>query len=116
MRAYLDAFTSGEEISISERPFKKRADTFMARVHPVKYSVWDIRAIEPWPGIRCFGCFGDIDLFIALTWDYRENLDETEDGFALEAKRCRDCWSTLFVCNPREGGIDDLISWNFVVS
>ena len=112
-RAYLDAYTSGEEIGVSERPFSKRADTFMARVHPIEHHVWDIRVIEPRPGIRCFGCFGDIDLFVALTWDYRDNLDETPAGFELKAKECRRIWLSLFTSPPFNGGIDDLFSFNF---
>lgn len=95
-RGYLDAFTSGEEIGVSEKPFNKRSDTFLARVHPTQLEVWDIRAIEPSPGIRGFGCFGDRDLFIVLTYEYRENLDATANGFAIEARRCRQVWDFLF--------------------
>ena len=37
----------GEKLGVSEKPFNKRADTFLARVHPINLEVWDIRAIEP---------------------------------------------------------------------
>jgi hypothetical protein len=114
-RGYLDAFTSGEEIGVSEKPFNKRYDTFLARVHPRGLEVWDVRAIEPRPGIRCFGCFGDRDLFIALTYEYRENLVETEDGFAAEAQRCRKDWDSLFSSEPHRGSVSDLLT-NFYIS
>jgi hypothetical protein len=109
-RGYLDAFTGGEEIGASEKPFHKRSDTFLARVHPPQLDVWDIRAIEPRPGIRCFGCFGGRDLFIALTFEYRENFAENEDDFAAEARRCREYWDTLFSSVPVRGNINDLLT------
>ena len=43
-------------------------------------------------GIRCFGCFAEKDLFIALTWNYRENITD----FGVEVERCREAWDTLF--------------------
>lgn len=114
-RAYLDAFAGGEEIGVSEKPFNKRADTFLARVHPTSLGVWDIRAIEPRPGIRCFGCFGDYDLFVALIWDYRENIEETPEGFEILARECRRVWDKFFSYPPRQGPINDLLS-NFYAS
>lgn len=113
-RGYLDAFTGGEELGVSEKPFNKRADTFLARVHPINLEVWDIRAIEPRPGIRCFGCFGGLNLFVGLTYEYRENLEETEEAFAIEARRCRDAWD-FFSTAPSRGNVSDLLT-NFYVS
>jgi hypothetical protein len=115
-RAYLDAFVDDEEIGVSEKPFTKRADTYLARVHPIELDVWDIRIIEPAAGIRCFGCFGDRNLFVALTWDYRENLDETADGFAALARDCRAVWSSLFTIPPRTGSIDVHLSSNYYLA
>ena len=86
-----------------------------ARVHPTQLEVWDIRAIEPSPGIRGFGCFGDRDLFIVLTYEYRENLDATANGFAIEARRCRQVWDFLFSSVPYGGGVSDLLT-NFYLS
>jgi hypothetical protein len=47
-----------------------------ARVHPVKAEFWSIRVTAPedTPGIRVLGAFADKDKFIALTWDYREDM------------------------------------------
>jgi hypothetical protein len=116
LRAYLHAFVDNEEIGVSEKPFTKRGDTFLARVHPIEQDVWDIRVIEPSPGIRCFGCFGDRDLFVALTWNYRENIEETANGFELEARECRSVWSSLFTLPPRTGRIDVHLSGNYFAS
>ena len=109
-RAYLEAFASGEEISVSENPFQKSSYTFMARVHPIGLDVWDIRVMELRPGIRCFGCIGDSDLFVALTWDYRENIEENAEGFKKEALRCREAWDKLFTCQPKKGNASGLLS------
>ena len=73
-RGALDAFTDGQFLSVAEKPFNKPPDTDLARVHPATYEIWDIRSTNPEPGIRCFGGFGGKDLFIALTWNYRESI------------------------------------------
>jgi hypothetical protein len=57
-RDALDAFTNHFRINVAEDPFNKERDAMLARVHPVEAEFWDIRAIEPPQGIRCFGCFG----------------------------------------------------------
>jgi hypothetical protein len=115
-RAYLDAFVDGEEIGVSEKPFSKAFDTYLARVHPIALDVWDIRVIEPTPGIRCFGCFGDLDLFVALTWEYRENIQATSDGFTILARECRSVWSSLFTLPPRTGSIHAHLSGNYYLA
>jgi hypothetical protein len=94
-RGTLDAFTTNERVSIACKPFDKPGSAFIAPTHPVAADVWDIRSIDPRPGIRCFGCFGGKDLFVALTWDYRENL-ESSDDWAAEVAGCRAAWTALF--------------------
>jgi hypothetical protein len=67
----------------------------LARVAPVSVEIWDIRVIAPNPGIRALGGFSKLDTFVALTWDYRENLD----GRGLwneEIDRCQKAWRDLF--------------------
>jgi len=83
-RQTLDAFTTGEQITVAENPFKKPSDAFMARVSPVELEVFDFRSLAG-PGIRAFGCFIEKNQFAALTWDYRENIDD----FEFECQRCR---------------------------
>lgn len=93
-RATLDAFTTGEELSVAERPRDKPPDTMLARIDPVEHEVWAIRAILPPHGIRCFGRFAAKDTFIALTWAYREDIDR--EDWPYEIRRCLDAWSGLF--------------------
>ena len=83
-RQTLDAFTTGEQITIAEDPFKKPNEAFMARISPVELEVFDFRSLVG-PGIRAFGCFVEKNQFLALTWDYRENIS----NFEFECKRCR---------------------------
>lgn len=96
-RGVLDSFTRGDWMAVCEKPFMKPDDTDVARVDPVTDEIWDIRCINPNARIRCFGAFGGKDFFIALTWQYREDLscrDEWED----EINRCKSRWDQLF--NP----------------
>lgn len=116
-RASLDAFTRGEELSVSEDPFRKSGTTFLARVHPVEREVWDIRSFEPKPGIRCFGRFGGYNRFIALTWDYRENFEGKED-WENEVEFFQKEWKKHFgEIPPYIGkGVHDLLSNYYIVS
>ena len=75
LRESLDAFTTNEWISVAEDPFAKPSDAFMARIDPVSMQLWDIRCIDPNPGIRTFGTFLCKDTFLALTWEYREQIN-----------------------------------------
>ena len=94
MRAWLDAFVEGRRISVSENPRKHPRKTFMARNTPLKEQVFDIRCIDPIPGIRVFGRFVELDTFVALIWDYRENLNGADIDEAVE--RCIREWRRLF--------------------
>jgi hypothetical protein len=110
-RETLDHFTQGHRISVSEQPFRKPNYALMARTHPTQNEVWDIRCPRQDQGIRCFGCFAGKDLFIALTWDYRENI--TDFGGIVED--CRQAWDSLFSpLQPFEGSnLDEYLS-NYV--
>ncbi|MBX7200815.1 MAG: hypothetical protein K1X51_15700 [Rhodospirillaceae bacterium] len=97
LRAALDQFTSNGLISISEEPYQKSKTTFLARVDPIADEVWDIRVQDPKPGIRCLGCFSAMDEFVALTWNFRENLDGPRGPkWAAEINRCKASWRSLF--------------------
>jgi hypothetical protein len=98
-RETLDNFTQGFRLSVSEDPFRKPGYASMARTDPVAKEVWDIRCLRLDQGIRCFGCFAARDLFIALTWDYRENITDFDE----EVRRCRQVWDDLFLSlQPRK--------------
>ena len=111
LRALLDGFTEGDFITIAEDPHDKAASAILARVDPVGEEVWDFRCLDPNPGIRVFGCFAETDTFVALTWDYRENIED----WAAEVVRCRTAWTTLFCGLPSFKGkiLNEYISYNF---
>jgi hypothetical protein len=94
-RQTLDAFLEGGMFSVAENPYAKPSDAMLARVAPVSAEFWDIRSIVPRPGIRCLGAFGAQDIFVALTWNYRENLDGPGEWKA-EIRRCISGWRELF--------------------
>lgn len=114
-RATLDAFLEGAEIAVSEDPFGKPPETTLARVHPVGKEVWDIRSIEPHPGVRCLGCFLEKDLFVALKWDYRENIGSEDWNFIID--ECLDLWKNIVKTKPPLSGksLDDYLSNYYVV-
>src|ERR1700730_10643348 len=76
LRAYLDTFVAGIRISVADDPYKKPKWTFMARLDPRTDEVFDIRVRYPKKGIRVFGRFAYKDCFVALNWDFREELDD----------------------------------------
>lgn len=77
LAAFLDAFCEMNEITVSENPDRKPRDVMLARVHPVKYEFWSLRITDPenTPGIRVLGAFCAKDEFVALLWNYREQMD-----------------------------------------
>lgn len=95
VRATLDAFSEGAEFSVSEDPYAKPSHTMLARVDAGAAEIWDIRVIAPRPGIRVFGCFAARDTFVALTWNFRENLDGPE-GWDEEIEDFKRAWRELF--------------------
>jgi hypothetical protein len=113
MRAWLDTFASGRRISVAEEPRKKPRTTFMARTDPKSADVFDIRCINPIPGIRVLGRFSEKDTFVALKWDYRENMNGSDFDDAVI--RCADEWKRLFPGIPLFAGrtLDDYLT-NFV--
>jgi len=113
-RGSLDAFTNWEMISVSENPFAKDRDTFLARVHPVELEFWDIRTIQPPQGMRCLGGFVGCDAFVALICDYRENFEPGQfDGLV---ERCRARWRELFgELTPYSGDSLDAYLTNYIV-
>ncbi len=115
-RTDLDTFTRHDELRVSEMPFDKAWDADISRVHPVKREVWDFRSLEP-PGIRCFGRFGGLNLFIALTYAYRENIEAgdawlSSDDWDGERDRFERAWVRLFGDMPlfRGNTLDDYLT------
>lgn len=70
LRATLQYFVMGKRIGVCLSPFEA-AKAYMGRLHKVEDEVWDIRAIDPNPGIRVFGRFAEKDVFVAFLWSPR---------------------------------------------
>jgi hypothetical protein len=114
-RQVLDAFSEGGEFSVAEDPSNKPYDAMMARVYPVEAEFFSLRITDPeaTPGIRCLGAFADKDTFIALVWDFRENILLFDD----EVEVVRAEWRHLFGDEPPHSGerLDDYLSNYFPV-
>jgi hypothetical protein len=92
-RGNLDAFAVGEAITIARHPFIKPTDADLAPVDPISSRVWDFRVLEPPQGIRCFGFFVAKNVFIALRWEYREDIESPDWPILVEdCKEIWDCW------------------------
>ena len=85
LRDFLDGFSMGEPLTVSEHPHAKPGHVMLSRVDPVEDEIWSFRCLAPAPGIRVLGRFAAKDCFIALDWDYRENIDGEEGWDALVA-------------------------------
>jgi hypothetical protein len=113
LRGLLDSFTEGDFITVGQDPFNKAGYAILARVHPVSADVWDIRCLDPNPGIRAFGCFYEADSLVVLTWSERDLITD----WAAEVQNCLAEWRKY--CGNREPlrgrTINDYLSFNFRV-
>ena len=93
--AAFDRFVEGRLITMARRPFRKPKTSYLARIAPVRDEVWDIRVLDPHPGLRIFGRFSEQDTFVALTWAPREILNNPAD-WRRECQRSLALWRQLF--------------------
>jgi len=106
-RGNLDAFTRGARVSIASDPYAKRPSADFAPVDPVGLDIWDFRSTAPHPQIRCFGAWAEKDVFVGLTWKWRDDISR----FSEEAKECREEWDRIFPSHAPYRGttVDDYI-------
>lgn len=112
MRATLDHYSMGGQIPVGWTPRRKDGAALVARVEPLDSRCWDFRCLDPEPGIRVLGFFAETNVFIALTWHYRDSLESSDDwdGAITEARRL---WDGLFSGPPFKGSnVGDHISKN----
>jgi hypothetical protein len=86
----------------------------MARVCPVEDEFFDFRITSPCPFLRAFGGFAEKDVFVIVSWQYRDVIDDDFDG---EVARCKHEWQKLFGRTPPHQGktLDDYLSNAFAV-
>ena len=98
LRAWMDAFSEGAELTVAEDPDRKPPDAMLARVHNVDDEFWSIRVTEPedTAGIRSLGAFAAKDKFLALTWEYREDMTD----FDSHVQGVQQDWDDLFGSEP----------------
>jgi hypothetical protein len=107
LRADLDMFIDGSLLSMAQAPYKKPKTTYMARLDPIADEVWEIRSRDPKPGIRVFGRFSEKDVFIALTWEFRDGLGGPASREWRDAREgCKAEWRKLFPTYPALGRND----------
>jgi hypothetical protein len=113
LRSLFDGFTDGDRFTMADDPFKKPSHSMIARVAPIESEVFDFRCLDPNPGIRAFGRFAEQDIFVALTWNYRENISGRED-WSAEVESCITLWQELFDNLPPHKGrtVNDYITYN----
>lgn len=106
MTALLESFVEGAFFTVARNPFAKERNAMIAPVNPTGEDVWDFRCLHPGAGIRVFGCFSEPNTFVALTFQFREDLHS--DDWIDEVRRCKTEWVRLFGClKPYRGGSAD---------
>lgn len=112
-RALLEHFASDKRVAIGWKPLDKDHTAELARIdpegHPNQY-VFDFRSYDDASGIRVFGCFAKKDWFVAIRWDFREDVD-----WATAAQKCHDGWISIFGSPPPNLGrnSNDYLSGNY---
>jgi hypothetical protein len=94
LRAHLEVFVGDNIVTVAMEPFRAR-DAYMARLSPARDEIWEIRDRSS-PSLRIFGCFAEVDTFVAFTWQWRSILG------AIEARAKRSRGRSLAKCGwPR---------------
>ena len=99
-RAVVDAFIGGLRIA-ARYPPSRSAKAQLALLDPSEEQVWEFRSREPKPGVRVFGRFSELDVFVALKTKLRENIDA---DFTQEKEQCKREWRRLFPTYPPHKG------------
>jgi hypothetical protein len=104
VHADLLAFTYRDPVVLARNP-RQGGASYMSRLMPPDDEVWDVRCIDPKPGIRVLGRFADRNLFIGLTWEVRLSLKDFGSREWKDAIiRCAREWRQLFPAyNPLMG-------------
>lgn len=66
LRANLESFVEGGPLSVCWQPFQGRRHHQVGRLDPVEDGIWDLRSVDPSPGLRIFFALAEKDVMIAL--------------------------------------------------
>lgn len=96
LQAAIDRYVEGRPVTMAlEDRYKKPKATYLARLDPARDEVWEIRVLDPKPGIRIFGRFAETDVLISLTWAPREALPGSKE-WRDAREGCKAEWRKLF--------------------
>jgi hypothetical protein len=114
LRDFLDGFSLGGRLTVSQHPHAKPGHVMLSRVHPPESEIWSFRCLSPPQGMRFLGRFAAKDCFIALDWNYREVLGE-DDEWDNAIRDCQTTWRELFGDLPpyQRSHVHEYISSNF---
>jgi len=74
LKSLLSDFVRGDKITVSRR---SGGSCQLKQLTPTSTEVWEFRSSDPAgddPGIRTFGRFAALDVFVAFRWQYRGQL------------------------------------------
>lgn len=108
LRADLEAFVRGQTIGVCMMPGRGREHDRMAILDPPIDGIWDIRSVDPKPGIRVLGGFLAKDVFAALIWRPRSEpwrgreplLAGKSEAWRAAILETRAAWRRLFFSYP----------------
>ena len=123
VRADLDAFVTGDVVSICLVPFEANDERF-ALLRQERFGVFDVRCYDPRPNIRILGGFAEQDWFVALTlhprsipvpWIPRVPLGCGRSAeWASAIHETKEAWRDLFGdISPRTGSTPDVFLTNY---
>ncbi|MDE2514437.1 MAG: hypothetical protein KGL12_00285 [Rhodospirillales bacterium] len=96
LRRDLDRFIEGGRVTIRDGLYRSDP-AYMARLDPPGGEIWEIRSVDPRPGLRVFGRFAEEDIFVALLLRTRKQLGGKNDPAWQEVVRhCKAEWRQLF--------------------
>ncbi len=106
LRANLETFLSGSRMTVCWEPFKGKDHHQLGRLNPITDGVWDLRSVDPSPGLRLFFCLAEKDVMIAflcsprsipVSWLRRLPLGpRTSKQWKQAQSECKRQWKYLF--------------------
>ena len=91
-----DRFIEGGRITIRDGGYRS-GPAYLARLEPPTTELWEIRSVDPRPGLRVMGRFAEPDVFVALLLLQRKSLGAGDSQAWRQAEcDCKARWRQLF--------------------